>query len=98
MSADLGRSKQDFEGKLGVLAVLISDLLYIKEAVPEKMVNVDIQERLDRMARKAPVERLLSMAEFLRFIESGSRNYVNRQMLTDVLAMMGNPATAAWLS
>ena len=36
------------------------------------------------------------MAEFLRFIESSLKTHVNRQMLTDVLALTANETTAQW--
>jgi DNA polymerase III subunit delta' len=98
VSADLGRAKQDFESRMDVLTVLIADLLYIKEGVPQKLVNVDVQGRLEKLAASAATERLLKMSEFLRFIESSLKSHVNRQMLTDVLALTANETTANWLS
>jgi DNA polymerase-3 subunit delta' len=89
-SADLGRGKQEFEERMGILAVLISDLLYTKEGIPEKIINIDIGARLGKLSASVPVERLLRMAEFLGFIESSLKNHINKQMLTDELAMIAN--------
>ncbi len=97
VSAELGRAKQDFESRMEILAVLIADVLYIKEGVPAKLVNIDVQDRLTKLAAKAASERLVKTAEFLRFIESSLKTHVNRQMLTDVLALTANETTCAWL-
>jgi DNA polymerase-3 subunit delta' len=97
VSAELGKAKEGFENRLEVLAVLIADLLYLSEGAPQKIVNIDIHERLQKLAGRASVDRLLRMAEFLRFIESSLKNHVNRQMLTDVLALTGNETASAWL-
>jgi DNA polymerase-3 subunit delta' len=96
-SAELGRAKQDFDNRMDILAVLLADLLYVHEGVPEKVVNVDLRDRLQKLANRVPVERLLKMADFLRFIESSLKTHVNRQMLMDVLAITANETTAALL-
>lgn len=97
-SADLSRAKQDFQERMGLLAVLIADLLYIKESVPDKVVNIDIHDRLVTLAARASAERLVRVAEFLRFIESSLKSHVNRQMLADMLAITANETASNWLS
>ena len=72
----------------------MADLVYMAEGIPEKIVNIDIQERLGRLASRAASERLIRMAEFLRFVENSAKHYVNRQMLTDVLALVANETTS----
>ncbi len=89
-SAELGRAKQDFENRMAILAILIADTLYIKEGVPEKLVNIDLQGVLSKLAERSGVDQLIRMAEFLRFIESSVKSNVNRQMLTDVLVLSGS--------
>ena len=96
-TAEIGRAKQEFENRMAILSVLIADVLYLSEGVPEKMVNFDIAERLRNLSDRVPVDRLIQLAQFLGFIESSSKNYLNRQMLMDVLAMTGNETTEAWL-
>ena len=81
-----------------ILAVLIADVLYIQEGMAAKLVNIDIEDRLKKIAGRVPTDRLLKMAEFLRFIESSLKSHVNRQMLTDVLVVTANQTTAAWLA
>jgi DNA polymerase-3 subunit delta' len=90
VSAEIGRAKQDFENRMMILTVLIADALYLKEGLSDKIVNVDIRDRLLKLASGVSVDRLLRMSEFLGFIESSLKNHVNRQMLTDVLALTAN--------
>ena len=90
VSADLGRAKQVFEERMKILAVLLADVLYLKEGLAGKVVNVDIRDRLTRIANRASLDRILRMSDFLGFIESSLKSHVNRQMLTDVLALTGN--------
>jgi DNA polymerase III subunit delta' len=97
VSADIGRAKQDYESRLAVLAVLIADILYITEGASQKVVNVDMRERLQKLAAGISVDRMLRIGDFVGFIESSLKSNVNRQMLTDVLAITGNETTADWL-
>ena len=90
MSAELGRAKHDFESRMALLSVLIADIIYITEGLTEKLVNIDIQDRLAKLAGLAAVDQLIRMSELLRFIESSLRSNVNRQMLTDVLVLTAN--------
>jgi len=89
-SADLGRAKQGFEERMKILAVLLADVLYVKERLDEKLVNRDIRDRLTKVANRASVDRIVKMSDFLGFIESSLKSHVNRQMLTDMLALTGN--------
>ena len=90
VSAEVGRAKQEFEDRMAVFAVIIADLLYLKEGASGGIVNIDIIERLEVLAARAPVERLLATAEFLGVVETNLKNYVNRQLLSDVLALTAN--------
>jgi DNA polymerase-3 subunit delta' len=94
VSAELGRAKQEFDSRIAILAVLIADLLYIKEGAPERIVNVDIRDQLAELASRQTTDRLVRMGEFLRFIESSMKTHVNKQMLADVLAITGNETAA----
>jgi len=94
VSAELGRAKQEFESRIAILAVLIADLLYIREGAGERIVNIDIRDQLTKLAGRETTDRLVRMGEFLRFIESSMKIHVNKQMLTDVLAITGNEAAA----
>ncbi len=89
-SADLGRAKQGFEERMKILAVLLADVLYLKEGLAEKLVNVDIRDRLGKVAERASIDRMVQICDFLGFIESSLKSHVNRQMLTDMLALTGN--------
>ena len=98
LSADLSRAKQDFDDRMTILSVLIGDVLYLKENIPGKVINIDVGERLARIAGAVSGDRLIRMSEFLGFIASSLKNHVNRQMLTDTLAMVANETVSLWLS
>ena len=89
-SSDLGHAKQGFEERMKILAVLLADVLYLKEGVAEKVVNIDIHDRLAKLANRTSVDQIVQMSDFLGFIESSLKGNVNRQMLTDVLALTSN--------
>jgi DNA polymerase-3 subunit delta' len=93
-SADLARSKNDFDSHLDMVSVLLGDLLYLREGIPERVVNVDLQERLSGLAREIEIDQFIKIAEFLRVMESGVKGYLNRQMLSDGLALTANKALA----
>ena len=97
VSSELGRAKQDFDNRMTVLSVLLADVLYIKEGMRYKIVNIDIEAKLTQLAASVSSERLVRVSEFLRFIESSLKNNVNRQMLTDVLAITSNESAAQWV-
>jgi len=87
-SAGLSRTRQDFTSHLSVMAILLGDILYISEGAAEKVLNVDILKRLEDVASRAPSDRWIRVSEFLRVMENSLKSHVNRQMLTDVMALM----------
>jgi DNA polymerase-3 subunit delta' len=89
-SSDLGRAKQGFEERMKILAVLLADILYLKEGLESKLVNQDLRDRLAKVTNRASIDRIVKTADFLGFIESSLKSHVNRQMLTDMLAITGN--------
>jgi len=89
-SADLARSKAEFEPHLNAMAVLMEDLLYIREGLPANIVNVDLEARLKKLASTIASGQFVRVADFLRTIEINLERNVNRQMLTDNLALMAN--------
>jgi DNA polymerase III subunit delta' len=89
-SAEMSRSKVEFEPNMDVLAVLVEDLLYCSEGLASKIVNVDLEQELSRLAGTVEPSQLVRIADFLRTIEVHANNYGNRQMLTDVLALTSN--------
>ena len=93
-SADLARSKPEFESHLEMIGVLLADLLYLNEGAPDKLINIDIQARLEKLTGGLPPGRVIETAEFLKSMESSLKNYANRQMLTDVLALTANDAVS----
>ena len=103
-SAELSRSKDDYGERIRVLGVLVSDLIHIKSGVADRVVNMDIEVELREMSDRLELERLIQVADVLRFIESNLKSYLNRQMMTDVLALTGGRVTGeilddkAWAS
>jgi len=92
VSADIARSKNEFEPNMSMLAVVLEDLLYIREGLPKRVVNVDLEPRLRKLSEEFSPAQFVRIAEFLRTIEVHLNNYGNRVMLTDVLAMTSNAA------
>jgi len=93
-SADIARSKNEFEPNMSMIAVVLEDLLYIQEGLEERIVNVDVEPRLRKLAENFSPAQLVRIAEFLRTIEVHLNNYGNRGMLTDVLALTSNASLA----
>jgi DNA polymerase-3 subunit delta' len=89
-SSDLARAKDRFESNIDAIAILMEDVLYLAEGVPEKIVNVDMEPQLRKLAADLPAEQISKIAEFLRTIEFYMNTHVNRQMMTDVLAITSN--------
>jgi DNA polymerase III subunit delta' len=98
VSADLGRAKQGFEERMKILAMLLADVIYLQEGLTEKLVNIDIRDRLLKLANRASLDRIVQMSDFLGFIESSLKSHVNRQMLMDMLALTGNEILNDFLS
>jgi DNA polymerase-3 subunit delta' len=94
VSADLARSKNEFEPNMSMIAVVLEDLLYIREGLHKRIVNVDLESRLRKLAEEFSSTQFVRIAEFLRTIEVHLNNYGNRVMLTDVLALTSNAALA----
>ena len=90
MSAELGRAKQEFETRMAMLAMFIDDLLYIKEGLPDNVLNIDFETQLGRLAGRTKVDQLIQLAHFVRTIESGLKSNMNRQIMTDILAISAN--------
>jgi DNA polymerase III gamma/tau subunit len=91
-SADLARSKAEFEPHINAMAVLLEDLLYIREGLSGNIVNIDLEPRLKQLATTMAADQFVRVADFLRTIEINLERNVNRQMLTDNLALMANAA------
>ena len=97
-SADLARSKDDYREKIRALGVLVSDLLYAKEGIEDRIVNIDEVDRIRQIAAGIDMSRIVQIGDCIRFIESALRHYVNRQMLTDMLALTLNSETSQILN
>jgi DNA polymerase-3 subunit delta' len=96
-SADFARSKEDYRDRIRILGVLVSDLMFLEIGVDQRLVNVDIRERLERLQNTVSLDRIVQVGDCLRFIEANLKHYVNRQMMSDRLALTLNPSTAEFL-
>jgi DNA polymerase III gamma/tau subunit len=91
-SADIARSKNEFESNMSMVAAVLEDLLYIQEGLSQRIINIDIEPRLRELAADFSPAQFMRTAEFLRTIEVHLDNYGNRGMLTDILALTSNAA------
>ena len=64
----------------------------MRQELAGRIVNVDLESRLRKLGESVSDEQLARVADFLRTIEIYLNTYVNRQMLTDVLALTSNEA------
>lgn len=89
-SGDLSRAKQGFDSYLEMMTVLLEDLLFVREGLTGRIVNIDIETRLAGLAADIPEDRIVEIADFVRTMEALMKNYVNRQLMTDVLGLATN--------
>lgn len=95
-SAELSRSKEDYANRMRVFGVLVADLLFLKQGVDHRIVNVDIRGRLAQLAESVSLERIVLIADCLKSIEKNLKSYVNRQLMTDQLALISNDTVAKY--
>ncbi len=93
-SADLARSRDEYGEKLRAVGVVVADILYAGHGLEDRIVNVDVRERIRKLASRLDPPALVRIADCIRFIERALKSYVNRQMLTDALALTLNTETA----
>ncbi len=93
-SAELARSKDDYRERIRILGVLVSDLMFVETGLDHRLVNADIRERLEKLQNATSLDRIVQVADCLKFIEANLKYHVNRQMMTDQLALTLNPSTA----
>ncbi len=98
LSAELGRAKEDYKERLRILGVLVSDLIFLSEGLEDRLVNVDIETRLRESASRVTIDRLIQIADCLKFIEANLKYYLNKQLMADVLALTLNETTAKILN
>lgn len=97
-SAEIARSKEEYYEKIRTLKVLISDLLFAKEDLEGRIVNVDQRDRIQTIAATVDLERIVQIGDCIRFVESALKHYGNRRMLTDSLIFSLNERTSQILN
>jgi hypothetical protein len=93
-SGDLARSRNEFDSNVEAITILMEDVLYVQEGLPGRIVNIDLESRLKKLAGELAPDQISRIAEFLRTLEVYLTTHVNRQMMTDVLAIASNGALA----
>ena len=96
-SADLARSREEYGEKLRAVGVVVADILYAGHGLEDRIVNVDVRERIRQIASRLDPPALVRIADWIRFTERALKNHVNRQLLTDALALTLNAETAPML-
>ena len=98
LSAELGRAKEDYTERLRILGVLVSDLILLREGLDDRLVNIDLESRLRESASRVTIERLIQIADCLKFIEANLKYNLNKHLMADVLALTLNETTAKILN
>ena len=60
--------------------------------------NIDLETRLRESASRVTIERLIQIADCLKFIEANLKYNLNKQLMADVLALTLNETTAKILN
>ncbi|MFY9572646.1 MAG: DNA polymerase III subunit delta' [Blastocatellia bacterium] len=83
----LGRrlEKDDFEGHLDTLMVLLADAFYIKLGSQESLTNTDVADRLARVAAKITIEQITEWVDRIEQISFALIRNVNRQLAMDAM-------------
>jgi len=81
----LAGSREEYAEAIRAGYFLLSDVLHLKTGLGERVVNVDVQERLGRLAESVEIGRLIRAATQLRMVEAQSRQFLNNQLMTDAL-------------
>lgn len=88
----LGRKldKDAFENHLDALLVLLGDLLRLKLSVDrDSLINVDMVERLERVAEALAVEQITTWSDKIEEVYEGLTRNVNRQLAMESLLITG---------
>lgn len=85
----LGKKERDeFEQELALLNGLLRDLFLLAAGgLRENIVNVDVTEKLEQLAAKIPVTRLIHWTEQFNELRANLRFNVNRQLATEALLL-----------
>jgi DNA polymerase-3 subunit delta' len=90
-SGKLGREKDAFDERLRMLSVLVRDVLLFKEGLAERLINIDVRDRVERLAGRTDIDALIEVYEQLKFVEANLKYHLNRDLMADglILAMAG---------
>lgn len=95
---DLSRAKDDYPEFLHILGILVFDLILIFEGLDHRIVNIDIETKLKELVARVTLDRLVQVADCIKFIESNFKSYLNRQLTTDFLSLTLNETTGKFLA
>ena len=87
----LGRDKEDYQDRLRMLALLVRDILLFKEGFRDRLINIDVRDRIERQAELVDIDRLLNIYEGLKFIDLNLKYHLNRDLMTDSLVLAMRP-------
>lgn len=81
----LAPSREAYPEMIRAACFLISDLLCIKLGMEDRLVNIDVRDRLSALAASVEIDNLIEAANQLRLIEANLKYYINNQLMTDAL-------------
>jgi DNA polymerase-3 subunit delta' len=83
----IGKSDQA-EAALGWLATWFRDLAVIKAGGdPERLINIDCLEELNRLAARLSLDKILELADFVESMERGLERNLNKQLMLEGLLL-----------
>jgi DNA polymerase-3 subunit delta' len=90
----LGATRQEHAKMVRAAFKIIGDLVYLKLGLEERVVNIDVRDRLGRLGAGLGIGRLIHAAGELRFVDAHLERYVNPQLMTDALLVSLGPRDA----
>lgn len=88
-------AREEFPELIRATCFLISDLMHLKLGLSDSVVNLDVADRLDALARQVEIADLVSAGREIRLLETRLKYHLNNQLLTDdLLTSLGREAMA----
>lgn len=85
IGAPLAGNREEFATRLRAACLLISDLVYLAVGNGDRIINIDVRDRLERFGGRVSTQRLVEAAMRVLAIEQDLKGYLNLQLMSDNL-------------
>jgi DNA polymerase III subunit delta' len=81
----LAGNREEFPLRLRAACLIISDLVYLAAGNGDRITNIDLRERLEKLSSGLSIPQLADAATRIHAIEKGLKSYLNLQLMSDDL-------------